>query len=174
MEHRLSMHYFQVKKEIFGVLLLSPVILLIMWGYVSSNQDDGRLTQKQYYETVVNQTVNLVFYKKSCPYCKVAKKEIATQAKDSQVITYYIDTSTGEGQKLVKKYHVKYAPTIVSIRKGNIQSFLYARDRGNNIIVEKEKIKEVFKAITLCVIAFLYLLKTRVKYSKSPFLILHF
>ncbi|HFZ7429497.1 TPA: hypothetical protein ACISRY_001820 [Streptococcus pyogenes] len=46
MEHRLSMHYFQVKKEIFGVLLLSPVILLIMWGYVSSNQDDGRLTQK--------------------------------------------------------------------------------------------------------------------------------
>ncbi|HHK2028080.1 TPA: thioredoxin, partial [Streptococcus pyogenes] len=104
MEHRLSMHYFQVKKEIFGVLLLSPVILLIMWGYVSSNQDDGRLTQKQYYETVVNQTVNLVFYKKSCPYCKVAKKEIATQAKDSQVITYYVDTSTGEGQKLVKKY----------------------------------------------------------------------
>ncbi|HEP2707683.1 TPA: thioredoxin family protein [Streptococcus pyogenes] len=144
MEHRLSMHYFQVKKEIFGVLLLSPVILLIMWGYVSSNQDDGRLTQKQYYETVVNQMVNLVFYKKSCPYCKVAKKEIATQAKDSQVITYYVDTSTGEGQKLVKKYHVKYAPTIVSIRKGNIQSFLYARDRGNNIIVEKEKIKEVF------------------------------
>ncbi|MCB2836294.1 hypothetical protein K3N29_00005, partial [Streptococcus dysgalactiae subsp. dysgalactiae] len=30
------------------------------------------------------------------------------------------------------------------------------------------------EAMTLCVIAFLYLLKTRVKYSKSPFFILHF
>ncbi|MEE3743287.1 thioredoxin family protein [Streptococcus dysgalactiae] len=144
MEPRLSMHYFQVKKEIFWILLLSPLILLIIFGGIANNRADGQLTQKQYYETVVKRTVNLVFYKKSCPYCRVAKKEIITEAKDSHITTYYVDANTKEGQKLVQAYHVKYAPTIVSIRKGHIQSFLYARDRGNNITVEKEKIKEVF------------------------------
>lgn len=145
MEPRLNTHYFQVKKEIFGILLLSPLILLIILGGIANNRADGQLTQKQYYETVVKRTVNLVFYKKSCSYCRVAKKEIITQAKDSQVITYFVDTSTKEGKNLVQTYHVKYASTIVSIRKGHIQSFLYARNRGNTIVVEKEKIKEVFK-----------------------------
>ncbi|MDY4034582.1 MAG: thioredoxin, partial [Streptococcus dysgalactiae] len=79
-------------------LLLSPLILLIIFGGIVNNRVDGQLTQKQYYETVVKRTVNLVFYKKSCPYCRVAKKEIITQAKNSQVITYFVDTSTKEGK----------------------------------------------------------------------------
>ncbi|VTS22085.1 thioredoxin family protein [Streptococcus dysgalactiae] len=145
MEPRLSMHYFQVKKEIFWILLLSPLILLIIFGGIANNRADGQLTQKQYYETVVKRTVNLVFYTKSCPYCRVAKKEIITEAKDSHITTYYVDANTKEGQKLVQVYHVKYAPTIVSIRKGRVQAFLYARDRGNTIIVEKERIEKVFK-----------------------------
>lgn len=145
MKHMENTFYYQVKKEVIWVLLLSPVIFLIVGSYIVNNRDNSQLTQKQYYETVVKQTVNLVFYKKSCLYCKAAKKEIATQAKDSPIVTYYVDIDTKEGEKLVQQYHVKFAPTIVSIRKGHVESFLYARDRGNKVVVEKEKIKEVFK-----------------------------
>lgn len=145
MRHIENTFYYQVKKEVFWVLLMSPVIFLIIGSYIVNNQDNSQLTQKQYYETVVKQTVNLVFYKRSCPYCKIAKKEIVTQAKDSPIVTYYVDIDTKEGKKLVQQYHVKSAPTIVLIRKGHVQSFLYARDRGNKVVVEKEKIKEVFK-----------------------------
>lgn len=40
---------------------------------------------------------------------------------------------------------MKYASTIVTIRNNDYKSFLYAYDRNKKIVIEKEKITEVFK-----------------------------
>ncbi|MDV5976578.1 UNVERIFIED_CONTAM: thioredoxin [Streptococcus canis] len=106
---------------------------------------DGRLTEKEYYNTKINENVNLVFFKNDCPYCEAGKSEIVNQAVNSKILTYYINAETKQGINIAKKYHVKYAPTIVVIRNNDNRSFLYAHDKGKKIVVEKEKINEVFR-----------------------------
>ncbi|HGH7928821.1 TPA: hypothetical protein ACJOC5_001559 [Streptococcus agalactiae] len=63
----------------------------------------------------------------------------------SKVVTYFIDADKKEGIEIAKKYHVKHAPTLVTIRNNDYKSFLYAHDKNNKVVVEKKKIKEAFK-----------------------------
>ncbi|MGT2722332.1 thioredoxin family protein [Streptococcus porcinus] len=106
---------------------------------------DGRLNENVYYNTKIDENVNLVFYKEDCPYCKIGKREVNKQVLKSKVVTYFIDADKKEGIKIAKKYHVKYAPTLVIIRNNDYKSFLYAHDKNNKVVVEKKKIKEAFK-----------------------------
>ena len=87
--------------------------------------------------------LNLVFYKKDCPYCQVGKSVVVDAANKGSYPTFYIDTQTEEGQKLVEKYQVEKATTIIKIRKGKIKKYLYAsRDSEEKIVADEKGIQE--------------------------------
>nr|WP_239668892.1 thioredoxin domain-containing protein [Streptococcus pseudopneumoniae] len=104
---------------------------------------DPHLTQKEYQNTVLDQNVNLVFYRKDCPYCQVGKSVVVDAANKGSYPTFYIDIQTEEGQKLVEKYQVEKAATIIKIRKGKIKKYLYAsRDSEETIVADEKAIQE--------------------------------
>ncbi|HGD2622035.1 TPA: thioredoxin domain-containing protein [Streptococcus agalactiae] len=132
-------------------IILSSFILILFFClgaciYHWNSGFDKRLSENEYYNTKSDNKVNLVFYKAGCPYCKAGKNEVTNQAKKSKIVTYFINVESKKGLEIAKRYHVKYAPTIVAIRKNSNKSFLYAHDKGKKIVVEKNKIKEVFRS----------------------------
>lgn len=133
--------------KIFFKIFIIPLVLFCLgfWYCLWYLGNDGLLTEKEYYNTKINENVNLVFFKKGCPYCKAGKSEVINQAMKSKIVTYFIDIETKQGINIAKKYDVKYAPTIVAIRNNDYSSFLYAHDKGKEIVVEKKKIESVFK-----------------------------
>ncbi len=130
-------------KKIIGYVLL---ILVSLFLFSNNLNYDSFPSEKDYISRNSKETkINLVFYKKGCRYCEASKDEIIEEAKNSNIVTYFIDAGKEEGIVIAKKYHVKYASTIVTIRNNDYKSFLYAYDRDKKIVIEKEKITEVFK-----------------------------
>ena len=132
-----------------GAILVIFLVSLAVLGAYSLFKDhfildyDPHLTQKEYQNTVLDQNVNLVFYKKNCPYCQVGKSVVVDAANKASYPTFYIDTQTEEGQKLVEKYQVEKAATIIKIRKGKIKKYLYAsRDSEEKIVADEKSIQE--------------------------------
>ncbi|MCK1226169.1 thioredoxin family protein [Streptococcus uberis] len=115
------------------------------WSCLWNIGHDVKSGENEYYNTKIDENVNLVFYKEDCPYCKAGKSEVNNQAIKSNVVTYFIDAETKEGITIARKYHVEYAPTMVVIRNNDYRSFLYAHVKGKKIVVEKNKIKEAFR-----------------------------
>lgn len=132
-----------------GAILVIFLVSLAVLGAYSLFKDhfildyDPHLTQKEYQNTVLDQNVNLVFYKKNCPYCQVGKSVVVDAANKGSYPTFYIDTQTEEGQKLVEKYQVEKAATIIKIRKGKIKKYIYAsRDSEEKIVADEKGIQE--------------------------------
>jgi len=140
---------FKHVKLALGILLVILLVSFAVLGGYRMYKDhfildyDSHLTQKEYQNTVLDQNVNLVFYKKDCPYCHVGKSVVVDAANKGSYPTFYIDTQTEEGQKLVEKYHVEKAATIIKIRKGKIKKYLYAsRDSEEKIVADEKSIQE--------------------------------
>ena len=137
-----------IKLAVGAILIILVVSLAVLGGYRVYKDHlildyDSHLTQKEYQNTVLDQNVNLVFYKKDCPYCQVGKSVVVDAANKGSYPTFYIDTQTEEGQKLVEKYQVEKAATIVKIRKGKIKKYLYAsRDSEEKIVADEKGIQE--------------------------------
>ena len=137
-----------IKLALGAILAILLVSLAVLGGYgVYKNHFildyDSHLTQKEYQNTVLDQNVNLVFYKKDCPYCQVGKSVVVDAANKGSYPTFYIDTQTEEGQKLVEKYQIEKAATIIKIRKGKIKKYLYAsRDSEEKIVADEKSIQE--------------------------------
>ena len=134
-----------IKLALGAILAILLVSLAVLGGYGVYKDHfildyDSHLTQKEYQNTVLDQNVNLVFYKKDCPYCQVGKSVVVDAANKGSYPTFYIDTQTEEGQKLVEKYQVEKAATIIKIRKGKIKKYLYALRDSEEKIVAAEKI----------------------------------
>lgn len=137
-----------IKLALGAILAILLVSLAVLGGYGVYKDHfildyDSHLTQKEYQNTVLDQNVNLVFYKKDCPYCQVGKSVVVDAANKGSYPTFYIDTQTEEGQKLVEKYQVQKAATIIKIRKGKIKKYLYAlRDSEEKIVADEKSIQE--------------------------------
>lgn len=137
-----------IKLALGAILAILLVSLAVLGGYGVYKDHfildyDSHLTQKEYQNTVLDQNVNLVFYKKDCPYCQVGKSVVVDAANKGSYPTFYIDTQTEEGQKLVEKYQVEKAATIIKIRKGKIKKYLYAlRDSEEKIVADEKIIQE--------------------------------
>lgn len=137
-----------IKLAVGAILVILFVSLAVLGGYRMYKDHfildyDSHLTQKEYQDTVLDQNVNLVFYKKDCPYCQVGKSVVVDAANKGSYPTFYINTQTEEGQKLVEKYQVEKAATIVKIRKGKIKKYLYAsRDSEEKIVADEKGIQE--------------------------------
>ena len=137
-----------IKLALGAILAILLVSLAVLGGYGVYKDHfildyDSHLTQKEYQNTVLDQNVNLVFYKKDCPYCQVGKSVVVDAANKCSYPTFYIHTQTEEGQKLVEKYQVEKAATIIKIRKGKIKKYLYAsRDSEEKIVADENSIQE--------------------------------
>lgn len=140
---------FRFPKMILGliamVLILSFTVVGVqaIWDeYVIKNYDK-HLTEQVYLEVAVNQNVNLVFYRKGCPYCEVGKKTVINVADKSSYPTFYIDVESEAGQELVKKYHIETAATLVTLRDGKSRLYQYAtKNKQGKIIANEKSIKE--------------------------------
>ena len=137
-----------IKLALGAILAILLVSLTVLGGYRVYKDHfildyNPYLTKKEYENTVLDQNVNLVFYKKDCPYCQVGKSVVVDAANKGSYPTFYIDTQTEAGQKLVEKYQVEKAATIIKIRKGKIKKYLYAsRDSEEKIVADEKGIQE--------------------------------
>ena len=125
------------------VLFFSVVGIQTTWSNYVVKDYNKQLTGQVYVDAAVNQNVNLVFYRNGCPYCKAGKKAVITSAEKRSYPTFYIDVESKDGQILVEKYHVDKAATLVTIRDGKFELFLYAtKDKAGKIRADKKAIKE--------------------------------
>lgn len=134
------------RKKLILVLAVALGILVpakIGYDYYSSDYHSD-LTAKVYNDTV-NENINIVFYKKGCPYCEAGMSKIKSEAKDSDVTTFYVDVESEDGQVLVSRFDIVKAPAIVMIRDGKSTLDYYAYDDKNGDIAVNDKyIEEVF------------------------------
>ncbi|MGT2930210.1 thioredoxin [Streptococcus dentasini] len=135
-------------KKIWLIFLAVIIIVLsgIKVGISAFVKDyDKHLSAAVYQKTVVDQDVNLVFYKPGCPYCRAGKQAVIKAAEDSPYPTYYIDVESESGKELVNYYGVRKAATVIKVRKGTSQSFIYAKNgRGKEKMADSNQIKEAF------------------------------
>lgn len=134
------------RKKVILILLIALGLLVplkIGYDYYSSDYH-SELTAKVYNDTV-NENVNIVFYKKGCPYCEAGMSKIKSEAKQSDVTTFYVDVNSMDGQVLTSRFDVEKAPAIVKIRDGKSTLDYYAYDDKNGDIAVNDKyIEEVF------------------------------
>ncbi|CBZ49407.1 hypothetical protein SGGBAA2069_c22350 [Streptococcus gallolyticus subsp. gallolyticus ATCC BAA-2069] len=133
------------KKFILVSLIALGLLVPLKIGYDYYSSDyHSDLTAKVYNDTV-NEDVNIVFYKKGCPYCEAGMSKIKSEAKQSDVTTFYVDVDSTDGQSMAARFDVVKAATIVKIRDGAITLDYYAYDDKNGDIVVNDKyIEEVF------------------------------
>lgn len=139
-------NWFKDKKKL--VILLVALGLLVSakvgFDYVLNR------SQKQEIHTVYNdsdleQDINIVFYKKGCPYCEAGIGTVKKEAKHSNVTTLFVDVESLDGKKLASRFDVVKASTIVTVRNGSIMLDYYAYDKDGDVYVNKDYIKKVFK-----------------------------
>ncbi|MCQ9212383.1 MULTISPECIES: thioredoxin [unclassified Streptococcus] len=124
------------------------VLLLMLAGYggylvgqVRPLDYSQELNQRAY-KDIQDQNLQLVFYKRTCPYCQVAKKVVLKSTQVSPYTTFFVDVETDEGQGLVRLFQVKKAATIVRIRKGKVTLFHYARKTAEGQIIPNQEVIE--------------------------------
>ncbi len=126
-----------------SLLAFAVICIRVTWQETFARDYDSHLTQKEYTSAVIDENVNLVFYKVGCPYCQAGKKAVITTAEKSAYPTFYINVESEEGQVLVKKYQVKKAASLVTIRNGQSHLYLYAaKDKQGKITADEKTIKE--------------------------------
>ena len=68
-----------------------------------------------------------------------------TAAKENAYPTFYIDVDSDKGQQLVKQYQVEKAATIITLRDGESQLYLYAKKtQAGKITANTKNIEEAF------------------------------
>lgn len=132
-------------------LITSVIILVLMVAGVSfifqkhALAYDRHLTADVYVDIAIDQNINLIFYKTGCPYCQAGKKAVVTAAKENAYPTFYIDVDSAKGQQLVKQYQVEKAATIITLRDGESQLYLYAKKtQAGKITANTKNIEEAF------------------------------
>lgn len=136
-----------IKKFFFFIVVSAITFFVVTIGYLKNNSYQIQTNnQNNVTETIEKsrKDYNLVFYKKHCPYCEGAASEVIRGSKKATVPTFFIDAESKNGHELVKKYHVRYASTIVRIRDKNIQKIVYAEKVDGKYKAKKDAIKEVF------------------------------
>lgn len=93
----------------------------------------------------------IIFYKINCPFCEAAHQAIESKIKavdttSGQGSIAFVNVESDLGEKLVKKYNIKYAATITILNKqGKSFNFTQAAlDSKNNHIADNDSITEAF------------------------------
>lgn len=142
-------HKFVVVVQILGIILGICCIFvatdLIKNRDMYSNQKYTGRNYEQVIEEKNPENYNLIFYKKGCPYCKAAQKDILTYQKGSKYITIFIDVDSKVGRNLVSAYDVKKAATAITFRNGRVNKYLYTKKVEGKYQSKKNILEKVFK-----------------------------
>lgn len=131
-----------MKKKFF----LGVTFLIICLTIVIRNNDytSQKNNQDSFTSLKESSNSNLVFYKKNCPYCKGAEKEVLERSKKSVAPTFFVDAESANGKSLAQKYHVRYAATVIKIRDGKVQKYVYAEKQNDTYRAKEDVINKVF------------------------------
>lgn len=128
---------------VISILFFTVIGVQTIWTDYVVKDYNKHLTEQVYVDATVDQNVNLVFYRKACPYCTVGKKALVNAAEKNSYPTFYIDVESETGQRLVKQYHIEKAATLITIREGESKLYLYAaKDKTGEIKADEKSIKE--------------------------------
>lgn len=127
---------------VIGIILITTVVAFEKnnryRSQVNTQDDVTKMIAKK------RKDYNLVFYKRNCPYCEGAASKIISESKKTNVPTFFVDTESDNGRRLVKEYHVRYASTIIKIRDKNIQKMIYAEKVAGKYQAKQKVIDAVF------------------------------
>lgn len=125
-----------------GMILITAII----WGFEKNNSYRSQSEARNSVSEVIEgkrKDYNLVFYKKGCPYCKGA---VDSSLREGGAETLFVDTEGKAGRELVKKYHVRYAATVVKVRnKKEVKKMVYAEKVAGKYRAKEEVVDEVFR-----------------------------
>lgn len=128
---------------VISILFFTVIGVQTIWTDYVVKDYDKHLTEQVYVDATVDQNVNLIFYRKACPYCTVGKKAVINAAEKNSYSTFYIDVESETGQKLVKQYHIEKAATLLTLRDGKSDIYHYAaKDKQGKITADEKSIKE--------------------------------
>lgn len=135
-------------KKIWLVFLVLVIAVLagikIGTSYLVKDYD-RHLSAAVYQKTVIDQNVNLVFYRPGCAFCKAGKQPVIKAAEKNPYPTFYINVTSRDGKKLVKQFEITKSATIVTIRKGNYRFYTYAtKTKSGKKVADEKAIRRAF------------------------------
>lgn len=74
--------------------------------------------------------------------CRFGKQAVIKAGDKSPLTTFYVDVESQEGQKLVEKYSIKEAPSVVLIRGEVVEKYLYVTEKDGGYQVNKEVLEK--------------------------------
>lgn len=107
-----------MKKKWIGlyifVMIIGTIALFGLFREKNEAKDFIPTAQiEKVFDTTRTDKFAVVFYKKQCPYCEIAKPTVLRFARKAKYPIYYIDTQSEMGKKLIPLTKLKYASTIV-------------------------------------------------------------
>ncbi|HEO6299831.1 TPA: hypothetical protein VA887_000333 [Streptococcus agalactiae] len=132
------------KKFFLGIGVLIVVLGLVSYFRLGPNYN-SQLTQDDYSNVLMSKDYNIVCYKKGCPFCESSKSAILKAKKKSPVTTFFVDVDSKSGHKVVEKYSIEKAYSIIVVRDNFAKVYQYAhKDENGHIGPNQAKIKEAF------------------------------
>lgn len=130
---------------IVTILSFSVIGMISTWKTYLEKDYSRELTEEAFVSIVNHQDMNLVFYRQGCVYCEAGKKSVIESASESSYPTFYINVESEKGQEVVKNYQVDKAATLLTIRNGEVETYLYAtKDTDGHIKADQKAIKVAF------------------------------
>lgn len=74
--------------------------------------------------------------------CRFGKQAVIKAGDKSPLTTFFVDVESQEGQKLVEKYSLKEAPSVVLVRGDMVEKYLYVTEKGGSYQVNKEVLEK--------------------------------
>lgn len=136
------------KRWIKLYVFIMAIGTIALFGLFREKNETKDFTPTPQIEKVFNTTSTdkfaIVFYKKHCPYCEIAKSSVVKLAQKSKYPVFYIDTQSEMGKKLIPITKIKYASTIVVFtlkERGNLPIgqviFSEKSDEQNTFTIER-------------------------------------
>ncbi|EHI69211.1 hypothetical protein ACVRY7_10870 [Streptococcus ictaluri] len=124
-----------------GLLIILGLGVYFSIGHNYENQ----LTQDDYSNVLDLKTYNIVCYKKGCPFCESSQTAILKAKKKSPITTFFVDVDSKEGQKVVKKYSIEKAYSIIVVRENFAKVYRYAYKENGKIGPNTDVINQSFR-----------------------------
>lgn len=147
------MNFFEWITDMFSIRMVRIFAWIVLFSVVvvplirrHSQYQGQALSEVEYtLHKPQDRNLNLVFYKRGCPYCQAAEKEVISEAKRNKNKTYFINLDKARGLAVSEQYHVHKAYTIIKIRGKKVTRYYTAKVVDGKIVANRAEISQAFK-----------------------------